>query len=210
MGPQKEMQGDTAARERLMKAATVLFTRKGYAATSVREIVAAAGVTKPVLYYYFGSKEGIYLALMEDAFSRFKALLGEATEIQGGARDKILELLDRVFLLVLEYLDGARLTYSIYFGPHQGEPVFDIDDHYVNFQQIVRKLVEQGMDTGELRKENVDDVTWLLMGAFIVAMQEQLRGTPEFRPGVDRERLRRMVLLILGGLTAKGAWEVRS
>jgi len=35
-------------------------------ATSVREIVEAAGVTKPVLYYYFQSKEGIYLAILEE------------------------------------------------------------------------------------------------------------------------------------------------
>ena len=208
MEVRREMQADTAVQQRLIQAATALFTGKGYAATSVREIVAAAGVTKPVLYYYFGSKEGIYLALMEEAFSRFRILLGEARDIQGCAREKIQELLDRVFLLVLENLDGARLTYSIYFGPHQGAPLFDIDDHYLHFQKIVRELVERGMAAGELRNENVDDVTWLLMGAFLVATQEQLRGAPEYLPGVDRVKFRRMVRLILEGLTAKEAVEV--
>jgi hypothetical protein len=41
------------ARERLLEAGIALFAEKGYASTSVREIVARAGVTKPVLYYYF-------------------------------------------------------------------------------------------------------------------------------------------------------------
>ena len=56
--------GEAAVRERLLAAAIELFTGQGYAATSVREIVAAAGVTKPALYYWFGSKEGLYLALV--------------------------------------------------------------------------------------------------------------------------------------------------
>jgi len=37
----------------------------------VREIVAAAGVTKPVLYYYFRNKEGIYLELMQGSLPRW-------------------------------------------------------------------------------------------------------------------------------------------
>ncbi|MCE1227092.1 MAG: TetR/AcrR family transcriptional regulator, partial [Geobacteraceae bacterium] len=53
---------DTSAnvRQRLLDAALQLFSTKGYAATSVRELVEAAGVTKPVLYYYFKNKEGLY------------------------------------------------------------------------------------------------------------------------------------------------------
>src|SRR3970282_247165 len=68
---------DGVARDRLLKSATLLFTRKGYAGATVREIVAAAGVTKPVLYYYFRNKEGIYLELMRGGFSRFDSLLEE-------------------------------------------------------------------------------------------------------------------------------------
>ena len=41
------------ARERLLETATDIFAKKGYAGTSVREIVNRAGVSKPVLYYYF-------------------------------------------------------------------------------------------------------------------------------------------------------------
>ena len=66
------MQENSAVRERLLREALRLFTERGYAATTVREIVAAAGVTKPVLYYYFGSKEGLYLEIM-GASARFSS-----------------------------------------------------------------------------------------------------------------------------------------
>ena len=48
----------------ILKVAARLFAERGYDATSVREIVAAAGVTKPTLYYHFGSKQGLAEALI--------------------------------------------------------------------------------------------------------------------------------------------------
>ena len=66
---------DQTVRQRLLASAAKLFARKGYASTTVREIVEAAGVTKPVLYYYFPNKEGIYLEMMRGAWDRFDALL---------------------------------------------------------------------------------------------------------------------------------------
>ena len=77
-GGRKEAEAGGDARERLLSGATALFASKGYAATTVREIVERAGVTKPVLYYYFRSKEGIYLDLMREPFSEFAALVEEA------------------------------------------------------------------------------------------------------------------------------------
>jgi hypothetical protein len=61
---------DAATYKGLLSAAREVFTRKGYSATSVREIVAAAGVTRPVLYYYFRNKEGIYLELLREPFAK--------------------------------------------------------------------------------------------------------------------------------------------
>jgi len=75
------------ARERLLSAALVLFTQRSYAAASVREICAAAGVTKPVLYYYFKSKEGLYLELMEGANTQFEDTVAQLIAFPGCASD---------------------------------------------------------------------------------------------------------------------------
>src|SRR5215471_7252303 len=48
----------------ISRVAARLFAARGYDATSVREIVEAAGVAKPTLYYYFKSKEGLASALL--------------------------------------------------------------------------------------------------------------------------------------------------
>jgi hypothetical protein len=58
---------DQESRERILLAAARLFANKGYAGAAVREIVDAAGVTKPTLYYYFKNKEELYVQLMDRA-----------------------------------------------------------------------------------------------------------------------------------------------
>ncbi len=77
---------DTATYKRLLSAGRKIFARKCYSGTSVREIVAAAGVTKPVLYYYFRNKEELYLELFREPFAKLVALLNEVSNGRRSAR----------------------------------------------------------------------------------------------------------------------------
>ena len=62
---------------------TALFAERGYAAVTMDEVAAAVGVTKPLLYNYFGNKERLYIACMERAGD---ALIGDGR--RGGRRDR--------------------------------------------------------------------------------------------------------------------------
>ncbi|GAA1317581.1 TetR/AcrR family transcriptional regulator [Leucobacter albus] len=72
--------------EGVIRAAVALFAERGYANTSVQDIVAAAGVTKGAMYHYFESKDdllfGIYDSLLSLQQSRLDAIIaaGGATE----------------------------------------------------------------------------------------------------------------------------------
>jgi TetR/AcrR family transcriptional regulator len=189
------------ARKRLLSAALELFTRKGYAATSVREIVEVAGVTKPVLYYYFGNKEGIYLELMREPFMVFEALLDTNPGDGKGAGELLLRLCKDVFDLFLENLATARLMYSIYYGPPQGAPFFDFDDYHEKLQDKVQKLVVQGIGTGEFAGVDAVDAMWIIIGVLNVAMEEQLCRE---KPGIDRIGLTRMLTLVLSRIASGG------
>ena len=192
---------DGMARGRLLKSATELFTRKGYAGTTVREIVAAAAVTKPVLYYYFRNKEGIYLELMRGGLHRFDRLLEETLSTGGSAAERLTHLSTRVFSLLLEHIDVARLMYSIYYGPPQGAPYIDFDAYHRKLQDVIRGLVREGIRKGEFRRGNVEDMMWALNGALNVAMESQL-----CQPGaaLDKEGLRRVLRIIYRGIAADG------
>lgn len=79
----KKKIAEKGARARLLEAATALFAEKGYASTYVREIVTRAGVTKPVLYYYFKNKGGLFCSILDSAVELQKGILGQILETQG-------------------------------------------------------------------------------------------------------------------------------
>lgn len=193
---------DTAVRQRLLSCATQLFTRKGYTATTVREIVEAAGVTKPVLYYYFRNKEGIYLELIRQAFMRFDALLDASRGHRGSVTDRMLRFSDQVFSLFMENVDVGRLMYSIHYGPPQGAPFFDFDTYHIKFQDTIRRLVNEGIRKKEFHKGNAENIMWAIIGAVNVAMEVQLLH-PDM--GIERKRLAGILKLIFQGISAQRA-----
>jgi AcrR family transcriptional regulator len=187
-----------AARERLLQSALDLFNKKGYASTSVREIVAAAGVTKPVLYYYFKSKEGIYLELMSRPFEFFEKILDETVQDSASARELVLRLFDRIFLLFVENHKAARLMYSIYYGPPQGAPFLDFEGYHLKIREVTGRLVREGIKSGEFREADPEVFMWALNGALNFVLEEQLC---QRAPQIDRIGLSRILNLIFDGLT---------
>ena len=116
-----------SAKAVLIKAATSLFAEKGYASTSVREIVERAGVTKPVLYYYFKNKEGIFNAALDEAYSQLEALLAQQLGIQGSFHDRIVAFSRQLYDLGMEHQDLNRMAQNLMFGPPKGAPAYDFD-----------------------------------------------------------------------------------
>jgi AcrR family transcriptional regulator len=161
-------QPELAVRDRLLEAAIGLFARKGYHATSVREIVAAAGVTKPVLYYWFRSKEGVFHDLMQKAVTAHHAVLDSVRADGGTAAQRILMLGERVIALVKENVEVVRVFDAVYYGPREGAPKVDFDPLYGEFNRFLHGLVEEGVQTGEFRDDDIEAMHSALLGAFLV------------------------------------------
>lgn len=187
-------------RERLLATAAQLFNRLGYASTTVREIVEAAGVTKPVLYHYFGSKEGIYRAIVGHILEHFEASLRAFRQRAGSANERIRHLCNEAFSLFLEHKDEVRLMYSIYYGPPQGAPHFDFEGVYRSFVEAIREVVEEGLRTGEFLRGNADAYTWAIMGGVTVALESHLCDTT---PAINQRGLNEILDVTLSGITKK-------
>lgn len=184
-------------REKLLASATLLFNRRGYAATTVREIVLAAGVTKPVLYHYFGSKEGIYLEIMRRFLGYFEERLEEFRSRRGSARERVQRLCDELFSLCLENMGTFKLVYAIYYGPPQGAPRFDFDAFYAELLRAMRQVVTEGIRNGEFRRGSPDDMSQAILGALTVALESHMAHTPVY---VGNRGLARILRIIFTGL----------
>ncbi len=61
-------------RENILRVATAEFSARGFAGARIDEIAGLTSTTKRMIYYYFGSKEGLYLAVMESAYRVIRSL----------------------------------------------------------------------------------------------------------------------------------------
>jgi TetR/AcrR family transcriptional regulator len=186
-----------AARRRLLEAAAEQFNHRGYAATTVREIVKAAGVTKPVLYYYFRSKEGIFLELMGETYRKFNELVESIRLETGSAREKLERFIDLTFGLFLEEIKTVRLMYALYYGPHQGAPFFDFDIYHRKYREAIRGVVEEGIRRGEFREESQEDMVWVIIGTINVAIEVELGHSDQ---SLGKEGLARLLKVLFRGL----------
>ena len=64
-----------SVKQTIMLKALELFSAKGYEGVSVSELTEAAGITKPTLYYYFGSKEGLFEAVCKSHYAQLDAII---------------------------------------------------------------------------------------------------------------------------------------
>ncbi|MFA7403602.1 MAG: TetR/AcrR family transcriptional regulator [Pelobacteraceae bacterium] len=185
------------ARERLLAAALEQFALRGYAATSVRELCEAAGVTKPVLYYYFKSKEGLFLQLMEETSAILETMIADLANYPGSARERIVHFITEVFNACDQQLPLIKLIYSILFGTPQGAPSFNLEQNYDRILETITGLVEEGIVRGEIARGNVNDIVWTIMACFSVTLEEQLCRC---NPRIDGASMVRMLNLVFNGI----------
>lgn len=110
------MHSETNSSERILRAALQVFSAKGYEGASTREICEAAGITKPTLYYFFGSKEGVYRALVDVAFEDYNAMLEAALNGPGTIRDRLKKLAEMMFERAAERPQLVRFLFSVVYS----------------------------------------------------------------------------------------------
>jgi AcrR family transcriptional regulator len=103
----------------ILQVATAEFAQKGLAGARIDEIAAATQTSKRMIYYYFGSKKGLYLAVLEESYRRMRSIEGA------------LHLED------LPPEDALRRLAAFTFDHHHGNPDF------------VRLVMSENMNQGQ-------------------------------------------------------------
>jgi AcrR family transcriptional regulator len=153
----------------IARVAARLFAQRGYDATSVREIVEAAGVAKPTLYYYFRSKEGLAQALLTVPLSN---LVGTLRQIVTAVDDPVRcleEVIDAQYNFCRDDPDRGRFIYALLFGPHGAEVASELEpfrDSLMSWTEAaVRRLAESGM----IARERVDTCSTACRGLIVIS-----------------------------------------
>lgn len=139
-------------RDGLLAAALRLFTARGYEAVGVQEIVTTAGVTKPTLYHFFGSKLGLLEALFHRYGDPLDLAVAQACDYQGN----LPQTLERVAATYLEFAAGQpeyyRLELAAYFGPQHTDPHRLASEHQARRQACIEEVFRQAQrEHGNMR-----------------------------------------------------------
>jgi AcrR family transcriptional regulator len=191
---------DGQTRSRLLRAAVQVFDKKGYSAASVREIVEVANLTKPALYYHFGSKEGVLLAILQEGLEEFRRTAQTATQAPGTTRERLMGLCQSFYGLFAENVPLIRVVHRAFHDPAGDVPDFDLLEFERALEGALRQVVEEGVAAGELRSVEPADVALAVIGVVGSAASRQLHANLE---PVSPERLRRVLDVVFDGVFAE-------
>lgn len=140
-------------RLKILNEAIRLFSEKGYDATSVREIVEAAGVTKPVLYYYFANKEALLREILSKNMMRLEHQLIEIYDGTWANQREQLNAVVRVFLETThQQPELVRFIHAVAFsGMFDG--VFDFHEYWMRNTRRLSEIFERARHQDRLRPD---------------------------------------------------------
>ena len=151
-------------RARIVRESTRLFAAQGYAKTSVREIVEAAGVTKPTLYYYFGNKEGLFATLVDEYFEAWLQAAKALIEADGSPLDRMGAYVRMTIQGAREQPDVLRFVAMAFHQVGQGAPGVDCNRFIAEEARLLAALAEEALEAGELQPDlKAGDVAMSLM-----------------------------------------------
>lgn len=190
---------ENGARERLRQAGVDLFAELGYEGASVREIVQRAGVTKPVLYYYYGSKDGLFRSLLSEVEEKQREMLDETLSRPGTILEKLSFLATRFCEEVNKSRGLALMMRSLAFGPRRSFPN-DVAQGFKNrMKETMKTLYAEAVTAGDMKEVDPETAASLFAALLDYPVFYELDAERPVRPDQTLNMLR----LALEGLARK-------
>lgn len=187
---------DGGLKEQIRLHATRLFAQRGFAGTSMRELVEACECTKAACYYYFSSKEALYRDVVEYHAVRINQIMEATMGTDGSVRERLHAGLDAMVSFAIANPVAMRLIQRVDLSSEDTAPAFtDIPSRETHLCQIT-ELVVEGCKNGELRNDMK-----AAEGALIITGAMQIQFDAGIASGEwDRERMHKTIDLVLDGI----------
>jgi AcrR family transcriptional regulator len=141
-------------RQSIISAARALFAEKGYSGATVDEIIIKAKTTKPMLYYYFGNKEGLFAAVLEDIYGGMREIENSLRVVDLPAIEAMRNVVQVTFDYHASHPEWVRLISiaNIHYAKHIRASK-TIASKNVPIIEIMRSLLRQGVQEGVFRSD---------------------------------------------------------
>jgi AcrR family transcriptional regulator len=139
-------------RDKILEQSLRLFSQRGFDAVGVQEIVEAVGVTKPTLYHYFGSKQGLLDAVLQEQFGILEETCVPASAYRHDVKNTLVAIAQSFFHFAKTHPAFYRLALALWFAPEGGDGFRAVDKYNARMQARLEDVFESAAkDHGNMK-----------------------------------------------------------
>jgi TetR/AcrR family transcriptional regulator len=205
-GPKKAGQAQTA--QRILAAAERIFAERGLTGARTEHIAAAAKANKAMLYYYFGSKEQLYRAVLEHLLEELREAVEAVPQAGGTAQERLLGAVSAYFDFLATHPNYPPLVQRELMrrGPQLG---WVVRDYFRPVHRRLARTIAEGIAGGEFRQVDAESTVYSIIGmtAFYFAgapVLSLLTGRDLLQPKAVAARKRAVMDFLSHGLMPRG------
>src|SRR5215471_15044165 len=152
-------------RAAIVREAIRLFAESGFRGTTTRQLAQALGVTEPVLYQHFPSKDDLYRAIIESKAAEINPETGQLSTLARNSDDRAF-LCALGELILRRYDEDPELSRLLLFSALERHELSDLffDRLYVGFNRMVTGYIRRRIREGAFRKVNPEIAARGLIG----------------------------------------------
>lgn len=153
---------DHPTKKKIKLEALQLFAARGFDATTMNEVAARVGVTKPAVYTYFAGKEDLVLSILQEIreeYGRYmECVMDEAEQLQTTER-QLHHLFEQYIRYFLEHIWISAFWVRIIFFPPPAlkqKLALHMNDTEFQFLKRLKAIIKKAMASGEIRQTDAD------------------------------------------------------
>lgn len=184
----------------ILEKALHLFYEKGYDAIGVQEIADAAGVTKPTLYHYFGSKYGLLQAVAMEGYADLQTGMAEAIQYQGDLQLNLERMTNFYFKFCSSHEAYYRLMMAMMYSAKESDTYKAIRPYMSEITAMMTQLfVSAGDRIGNMRgrQEQYSIVFFGLLNSYMLYW---FNKSSKDRPALSENQAYELVHQFLHGI----------
>jgi AcrR family transcriptional regulator len=169
MAPKLKPETLEERRAQILQAALTCFSRKGYHQTTMDDIVEEAGLSKGGVYWHFGSKKELFLALFEPFLDATEQIMLTALDTGKSARDKLEATLELSSTLSTsdEFQEIMPLMIDVWAQNWRDPEVNDVaTGMYHRLLGPFVQLIEEGIASGEFKPVDARAMAGIIFGLY--------------------------------------------
>lgn len=174
----------------IIKAAELLFSEFGYEGTSTRQIARESGANLAMINYYFGSKEGVFLEIMESRIFSFKTQLDLINKENTPNKQKLLKVIEQYTTRIFSNISFHKMMHRELSLTQRPEVFTKIKEAMSQNLAVIESIINEGINEGSFRKVDVRMCIASIMGSIsmIVVSPNKVTNDKDFDINIDTAR----------------------